>query len=153
MLRKSHTVSRGRMTSFPTFLQSTLRGLAVFQELVNRWNLVSFVSSLPLPFFFLSLLSFFPPFYVCVCIFPLFCSLPAFFIISKESWFFFCKSGVKITANFLQGNYFLKYIVYHFPSFLTPFEMLTVRWLRARRYSCFWMLQGKCRKWQLKWNH
>lgn len=98
MLRKTHTVSRGRMTSFPTFLQSTLRGLAVFQELVNRWNLVSFVSSLPLPFFFLSLLSFFPPFYVCVCIFPPFCSLPAFFIISKESWFFF---SVRVVSKLL----------------------------------------------------
>lgn len=49
MLRKSQTVSRGRMTSFPTFLQSALRGLAVFQELAKGWNIASLVSPLFLP--------------------------------------------------------------------------------------------------------
>lgn len=27
--------------------------------------------------------------------------------------------------------------------------MLALRWLWTCKYSCFWMLQGKCRKWQL----
>lgn len=152
MLRKTHTVSRGWMTSFPTFLQSALRGLAVFQELAKGWNIASFGPPLSPTLF--SFPSFFLPSFLCACIYlPSFLFIASIFYNLKRELIFFCKSGVKITVNFLQGNYFLKYIVYHFPSFLTPFEMLTVRWLWARKYSCFWMLQGKCRKWQLKWNH
>lgn len=56
--------------------------------------------------------------------------------ISKETLLPF-KSGLKITANFLQVNCSLKYIIYHFLPHSPSFVMLAMRWLRTCKYSCF----------------
>lgn len=48
--------------------------------------------------------------------------------ISKEILLPF-KSGLKITANFLQVHCSLKYIIYHFLSHSPSFVMLAMRWL------------------------
>lgn len=91
---------------------------------------------------------------------PVFTS--AFRYCSLFSWnlFLFNSGGPKITANFLQGICSLKHTVWHFSFssffyfFLSPFSLrLALSLLRTCKCSCFWMLQGKCWKWQLKWNH
>lgn len=70
----------------------------------------------------------------------------------------FNSGGPRIIANFLQGICSLKCTVWNFSFsllffFIIFYLRLVLSLLRTCKCGCFWMLQSKCWKWQLKWNH